>query len=117
MNINFKGGYCNYLIKFFYQMRITAVPGQSPVSPWTKSIQSMNSLEFVPGHCSAHLDSLDFFQSVHGQSPDCLSTESLDFVHGLLSSPDAERIANSIDPDQQSDLGLHCLPRPVCPKT
>ena len=35
---------------------------------------------------------------------------------------DAEEIANSVDPDQtapeeQSDLGLHCLPRPVCPKT
>ena len=35
---------------------------------------------------------------------------------------DANGIANSEDPDQtapgkQSDLGLHCLPRPVCPKT
>ena len=34
---------------------------------------------------------------------------------------DAEGIANSVDPDQtareQSDLDLHCLPRPVCPKT
>ena len=30
---------------------------------------------------------------------------------------DAEGIANSVDPDQQSDLGLQCLPRPVCPKT
>ena len=30
---------------------------------------------------------------------------------------DAERIANSVDPDQEpSDLGLDCLPRPVCPK-
>ena len=32
-------------------------------------------------------------------------------------------MANSEDPDQtapleeQSDLGLHCLPRPICPKT
>ena len=31
-------------------------------------------------------------------------------------------MTNSVDPDQtapreeQSDLGLHCLPRPVCPK-
>ena len=29
--------------------------------------------------------------------------------------------ANSVDPDQTAplgaDLGLHCLPRPVCPKT
>ena len=32
-----------------------------------------------------------------------------------------EGMANSVDPDQtaeeQSDLGLHCLPRPVCLKT
>ena len=29
---------------------------------------------------------------------------------------DAARISNSVDPDQeQSDLGLHCLPRPFCP--
>ena len=31
---------------------------------------------------------------------------------------DAEGIANSVDPDQTApDLSLHCLPRPVCPKT
>ena len=30
----------------------------------------------------------------------------------------AEGIANSVDPDQeQTDLGLHCLPRSVRPKT
>ena len=30
----------------------------------------------------------------------------------------ADGMANSVDPDQeQSDLGLHCLPRPICPKT
>ena len=37
----------------------------------------------------------------------------------------ADRVANSVDPDQaapiglleQSDLGLHCLHTPVCPKT
>ena len=29
---------------------------------------------------------------------------------------DANRKANSEDPDEQSDLGLHCLPRPICPK-
>ena len=37
-----------------------------------------------------------------------------------MSPKDAEGIANSEDPDQkeeQSDLGLHCLPRPICPKT
>ena len=28
----------------------------------------------------------------------------------------ANGIANSEDPDQ-SDLGLHCLPKPICPKT
>ena len=31
---------------------------------------------------------------------------------------DVEEMANSVDPDQeQSDLGLHCLPRPSCPKS
>ena len=31
---------------------------------------------------------------------------------------DAEEFANSVDPDQeQSDLGLYCLPGPICPKT
>ena len=29
---------------------------------------------------------------------------------------DAEGIANSVDPEEQSDLGLHCLPMPICPK-
>ena len=34
----------------------------------------------------------------------------------------ADGVANSVDPDQtllqeQTDLGTHCLPRPVCPKT
>ena len=35
---------------------------------------------------------------------------------GYLIKNDANGIANSEDPDQ-SDLGLHCLPRPFCPKT
>ena len=35
---------------------------------------------------------------------------------------DAYGMANSVDPDQtllqkQSDLGLHCLLRPICPNT
>ena len=38
----------------------------------------------------------------------------------------ADRLANIVDPDQtapsgavqeQSDLGLHCMPRPICPQT
>ena len=38
-----------------------------------------------------------------------------------MSPNDAEGIENSVDPDQtaslgQSDLGLHCLPRPICLK-
>ena len=39
-----------------------------------------------------------------------------------MSPKDADGMANSVDPDQtapreeQSDLGLHCLPRPICPK-
>ena len=40
-----------------------------------------------------------------------------------MSPNDADGIANSVDTDQpapfrlQSDLGLHCLPRYICPKT
>ena len=45
-----------------------------------------------------------------------------------MSPNDADRMANSVDPDQtapreqsdleeQSDQGLHCLPRHICPKT
>ena len=31
---------------------------------------------------------------------------------------EADAMANSVDPDQkQSDLGLHCLLRPICPNT
>ena len=33
-----------------------------------------------------------------------------------MSPNDADGMANSVDPDQQSDLGLHCLPRHICPK-
>ena len=29
---------------------------------------------------------------------------------------DADGMTNSVDPEQ-SDLGLHCLPRPICPNT
>ena len=38
-------------------------------------------------------------------------------LHRVMRSKDADGMANSLDVDQQSDLGLHCLPRPVCPKT
>ena len=34
----------------------------------------------------------------------------------VIPQKDANGIANSEDPEQ-SDLGLHCLPRPICPKT
>ena len=39
------------------------------------------------------------------------------FYYRLIGPKDADGMANGVDPDQQSDLGLHCLPRPVCPKT
>ena len=35
-----------------------------------------------------------------------------------MSPYDADRMANSVDPDQTApDLGLHCLPRQICLKT
>ena len=36
------------------------------------------------------------------------------FYHGVIPLNDADGIASSEDPE--SDLGLHCLPRPICPK-
>ena len=38
-------------------------------------------------------------------------------THRVMHSKDADGMANRLDADQQSDLGLHCLSRPVCPKT
>ena len=37
--------------------------------------------------------------------------------HRVMSPNDADGMANSVDPEEQSDLGLHCLPRHICPKT
>ena len=38
--------------------------------------------------------------------------------HRVFCQKDANGIANSEDPEQeQSDLGLHCLPGPIYPKT
>ena len=39
--------------------------------------------------------------------------------HNVISPKDANGMAISVDPDQteQSDLGLHCLPRSNGPKT
>ena len=42
--------------------------------------------------------------------------------HRVMSPNDADGMANSVDPDQtvplfQSDLGLHCLPMHISPKT
>ena len=35
----------------------------------------------------------------------------------VLHQKDANGKANSEDPDQAAPLGLHCLPRLICPKT
>ena len=46
---------------------------------------------------------------------------TVSFYYQVIGLNDADGMANSADPDQiapreeQSDLGLHCLPRPVCP--
>ena len=45
------------------------------------------------------------------------------FYYRVIGPKDADGMANNVDPDQtapreeQSDLGLHCLPRHVRPKT
>ena len=42
-----------------------------------------------------------------------LKVEQGGFILRVMRPNDAEGIAKSVDPD----LGLHCLPRPICPKT
>ena len=45
---------------------------------------------------------------------------TLKFKKRYLSKVKSDGMANSVDPDQtapRTDLGLHCLPRLVCPKT
>ena len=43
------------------------------------------------------------------------------FKHRVMRPNGADRMANRVDPDQtapsESDLDLHCLPKPDCPKT
>ena len=47
-----------------------------------------------------------------------LKFEQGGFTIHVLRPKDADRMANSVDPDQTApDLGLHSLPRPICPKT
>ena len=37
--------------------------------------------------------------------------------HSVMHPNGEDRMANSVDPDQTADLGLHCLPRPIRPNT
>ena len=41
----------------------------------------------------------------------------MSLYHRVMSPKDADGMANSVDLEEQSDLGLHCLPRHICPKT
>ena len=40
---------------------------------------------------------------------------TLDY-HTVMCAKDADRLANHVNPEDETDLGLHCLPRPVSPK-
>ena len=51
---------------------------------------------------------------------DCPTNGIVAFYSAILHSKDSDRITNRVDTDQtapkeQSDLGLHCLLRPICP--
>ena len=48
---------------------------------------------------------------------DCPTNGIVAFYSAILRSKDSDRITNRVDTDQteQSDLGLHCLLRPICP--
>ena len=63
-----------------------------------------------------------FFYGIYPQNSDTTKSaliilifEQCGFTIEL--SKNADRIVNSDDPDQQSDLGLNCLPRHLCPKS
>ena len=47
---------------------------------------------------------------------------TVSFYDRVMAPKGADRMTNSVDPEQtalqeQSDLGLHCLHSPICPKT
>ena len=51
---------------------------------------------------------------------DCPTNGIIGFYSAILRSKDADRITNRVDtdqtaPEEQSDLGLQCLLRPICP--
>ena len=77
LNISFKGGYFNF--NFFNRIRL-----DSPMSPWTMSSQSMDSVDIVHRYCPVYLDSLDFVESMDTVqscwSHLTLSVDSLDFL-------------------------------------
>ena len=46
-----------------------------------------------------------------------LKLEQYHFTTELNGPKDADGITNRVDPGQTAPLGLHCVPKPVCPKT
>ena len=55
------------------------------------------------------------------RTPEKFAVITLKFEQGgftirVMHPKDVDRVANTEDPDQ-FELGLHCLPRPICPKT
>ena len=52
----------------------------------------------------------------------CLQNGTVWCYNAVMHPEDIDGMANSVDPDQtapeeQSDQGLHCLLRPICPNT
>ena len=45
---------------------------------------------------------------------DCPTNGIVAFYSAILRSKDSDRITNRVA-EEQSDLGLHCLLRPICP--
>ena len=54
---------------------------------------------------------------VHGNPSNYPKIWTMWFNRWVMCPKDAQGIANSVDPDwtAPADLGLHCLPRPLCP--
>ena len=48
------------------------------------------------------------------RTPEKIAIIILKFYYRVIDPKDADRMANSVDPEEQSDLGLHWFPRPDC---
>ena len=69
---------------------------------------AMHYGDFTYRKNSKNWDTLNYYR-------DCPTNGIVGFYSAILCSKDADTITNRVDTEEQSDLGLHCLLRPICP--